>query len=120
MDMIRLIGRNSRLSLLQLEIVKQKIESAFNNINVKIIARSSRGDALQDVPLHTVEGSDFFTQDIFDALTNAEADIAVHSLKDMSSEHFFGANKFAVVDRDDTRHVVILSQTAKVKIQNGE
>src|SRR5689334_11817136 len=106
METIRLIGRNSRLSLLQLAIVKAKIEAAFDNCKVESISRSSRGDALQDVPLHTVEGSDFFTQDIFDALTNQEADIAVHSLKDMSSEHFFGANKFAIVDRDDTRDVL--------------
>ncbi|MFI5132067.1 MAG: hypothetical protein ACHQFX_18830 [Chitinophagales bacterium] len=100
--------------------MKQKIEAAFDNINVHVIARSSRGDALQDVPLHTVEGSDFFTQDIFDSLANNEADIAVHSLKDMSSEHFFGANKFAVVDRDDVRDVVILSQNASVKSERGE
>jgi len=100
--------------------VKQKIEAAFDSITVQIVARSSRGDALQDVPLHTVEGSDFFTQDIFDALSNNEADIAVHSLKDMSSEHFFGSNKFAVVDRDDTRDVVVLSQRSKVKRENGE
>jgi porphobilinogen deaminase len=119
-EMIRLIGRNSRLSLLQLEIVKQKIEAAFTGINVQVIARSSRGDALQDVPLHTVEGSDFFTQDIFDALANDEADIAVHSLKDMSSEHFFGTNKFAVVDRDDIRDVAIFNKNVKVKIKNGE
>jgi hydroxymethylbilane synthase len=120
METIRLIGRVSRLSLLQLEIVKQKIESVYPHITVQIIARNSRGDALQDVPLHTVEGSDFFTQDIFDALANDEADMAVHSLKDMSSEHFFGTNKFAVVNRDDTRDVVILSQKAKGKIQKGE
>jgi hydroxymethylbilane synthase len=99
--------------------VKQKIEAAFDNLTVEIIARNSRGDDLKDVPLHTVEGTDFFTQDIFDALANHEADIAVHSLKDMSSEHFFGENRFAVVDRDDTRDVLILSQKSKVKIQKG-
>ena len=87
---------------------------------MEIIARSSRGDALQDVPLHTVEGSDFFTQDIFDALTNGEADMAVHSLKDMSSEHFFGTNKFAVVDRDDVRDVAIFNKDIGNKLRNGE
>src|SRR6187549_1595510 len=100
METIRLIGRSSRLSLLQLEKVKNKINAVDPAIQVEIIARSSRGDELQDVPLHTVEGNDFFTRDIFDALANGEADIAVHSLKDMSSEHFFGTNQFAVVDRD--------------------
>lgn len=46
METIRLIGRNSRLSLLQLKVVKQRIEAAIKGINVEIIARSSRGDAL--------------------------------------------------------------------------
>lgn len=99
--------------------MKQKIEHAFPATKVEIIARSSRGDALQDVPLHTVEGSDFFTQDIFDALTSGTADIAVHSLKDMSSEHFFGDNYFAVVDRDDTRDVAIFNSNIEQKIAAG-
>jgi len=120
METIKLIGRSSRLSLLQIDIVKRKIESAFPEIKVEVIARSSKGDALQDIPLHTVEGSDFFTQDIFDALTINEADIAVHSLKDMSGEHFFGANKFAVVDRDDTRDVAIFNSNVEEKITRGE
>ncbi len=119
-ETIRLIGRSSRLSLLQIDIVKQKIQSAFPQINVEVIERDSKGDALQNIPLHTVEGSDFFTQDIFDALADGEADIAVHSLKDMSSEHFFGENKFAVVDRDDTRDVAIFNNYVEDKIRGGE
>jgi hydroxymethylbilane synthase len=119
-ERIRLIGRSSRLSRLQIDIVANKIKQVFPGITVEIIARSSRGDELQNVPLHTVEGSDFFTQDIFDALKNGEADIAVHSLKDMSSEHFFGQNYFAVVERDDTRDVLIASEKLKVKSEKGE
>jgi len=120
METIKLIGRSSRLSLLQIDIVKQKIRSAFPEMKVEVIERDSKGDALQNIPLHTVEGSDFFTQDIFDALTIGEADIAVHSLKDMSSEHFFGQNKFAVVDRDDTRDVAIFNNYIDEKIKRGE
>ncbi|MEI9911242.1 MAG: hypothetical protein WDO71_17205 [Bacteroidota bacterium] len=100
--------------------MRNKIQVAYPGMKVAIIARSSRGDTLQDIPLHTVEGSDFFTQDIFDTLANDEADIAVHSLKDMSSEHFFGSNKFAVVDRDDTRDVAIFNKNVEWKIKNGE
>lgn len=118
-ETIRLTGRKSRLSLLQIEMVRQKIEAAFPEMTVEVIARSSKGDELQHVPLHTVEGSDFFTKDIFDALQNGEADIAVHSLKDMSSEHFFGENTFAVVDRDDTRDVAIFTAGAMEKMKSG-
>lgn len=120
MESIKLIGRSSRLSLLQIDIVKQKIQSAFPDAKVEVIARSSKGDGLPDIPLHTVEGSDFFTEDIFNALTVGEADIAVHSLKDMSSEHFFGQNKFAVVDRDDTRDIAIFNNDIEEKIRRGE
>jgi len=38
----------------------------------------------------------------------------------MSSEHFFGENKFAVVDRDDTRDVAIFNRNIEQKIKNGE
>ncbi len=100
--------------------MKKKIEDTYPCTIVEVIARSSRGDVLQDVPLHTVEGSDFFTQDIFDALSNNEADIAIHSLKDMSAEHFFGNNHFAVVERDDVRDAAIFGKEVRTKIQNGE
>lgn len=120
METIRLIGRSSRLSLLQIEIVKKKIQALFPHLNVEVIARSSRGDELKNIPLHTVEGSDFFTKDIFEALENGEADIAVHSLKDMSSEHFFGENRFAVIDRDDTRDVAIFCADIEEKILSGK
>jgi len=105
---------------LQIDIVKRKIQSAFPNMKVEVIARSSKGDELQNIPLHTVEGSDFFTQDIFDALTIGEADIAVHSLKDMSGEHFFGDNRFAVVDRNDSRDVGIFNNDIEEKVRKGE
>ncbi|MDU0220434.1 hydroxymethylbilane synthase, partial [Escherichia coli] len=82
MERIRLIGRNSPLSLLQLEQVRKHIQAAFPLLQVGVLARSSRGDALADIPLQTVEGTDFFTADIFQALETGEADIAVHSLKD--------------------------------------
>jgi hydroxymethylbilane synthase len=120
METIRLIGRNSRLSLLQLEIVKARIEQAFPELKVELIARSSRGDQLPDIPLQTVEGQDFFTRDIFEALTNGEADIAVHSLKDMSSAHFFSDQLFAVVDRDDPRDLAIFNPGILDKISRGE
>ncbi|MEN9548686.1 MAG: hypothetical protein RIR12_1277 [Bacteroidota bacterium] len=117
---IKLIGRASRLSLLQLQLVKDKIRAAYPSYEVEIITKNSRGDALQNISLHTVEGSDFFTQAIFKALENAEADIAVHSLKDMSGEHFFGENYFAVVDRDDTRDVAIFNANVETKIRTGQ
>lgn len=103
-----------------MEKTKRKIEAVFPNIEVELLPRESRGDQLQNIPLQTVEGSDFFTQDIFDALQNGQADIAVHSLKDMSGSHFFGDNKFAIVERDDVRDVAIFNSSVEEKIKQGQ
>lgn len=120
MKIIRIICRASRLSLLQAELVKQKIMAVEPAAAVEIIGRSSRGDRELSVPLSSLDGTDFFTQEIFEALQNNEADIAVHSLKDMSAPHFFSHDAFAIVDRDDVRDIVIFNPGVIDKIQSGE
>ena len=119
METIILTGRNSKLSRIQIELVKAQIEEAFPNISVQIKYSSSLGDRLQNIPLQTVEGTDFFTSEVFENLHTGEADIAVHSLKDMSAEHFFGGNTFAVVDRDDVHDVAIFNSNIIEKLAGG-
>lgn len=99
--------------------MRKHIQAAFPLLLVEVLARSSRGDALADIPLQTVEGTDFFTADIFQALETGEADIAVHSLKDMSSAHFFSDRCFGIPDREDTHDVVIFSRAGKEKVLAG-
>lgn len=103
-----------------MEIVRRKIESVMPGVSVELVLRTSRGDQLADVPLHTVEGTDFFTREIIDTLQRGEADLAVHSLKDMSSAHFFGEHCFAVVDREATHDVVLLRRGWEEKWRQGE
>jgi hydroxymethylbilane synthase len=120
LNTVRIICRNSRLSLLQAALVKQKINAALPDTDVIIIGRSSRGDRELLVPLSSLDGTDFFTQEIFEALQNNEADIAVHSLKDMSAPHFFSHTAFAIVDRDDTRDIAIFNPDVEEKIKTGQ
>ncbi len=120
MKTVRIICRSSRLSLLQADIVRKKIEDAVPGMNVEIIGRTSRGDRELCVPLTSLDGTDFFTEEIFDALYQGEADIAVHSLKDMSARHYFSHDAFAIVDRDDTRDVAIFNPDIEQKIKAGK
>lgn len=120
METITLTGRDSKLSRIQIELVRAQIEFAFPDIKVLVKTSLSRGDRLQNIALQTVEGTDFFTEDIFEGLYTGEADIAVHSLKDMSAAHFFGGNVFAVVDRDDVRDVAIFRTSIIQKIESGQ
>ena len=89
-------------------------------VQVELVPRSSRGDRLTDVPLSALDGTDFFTEEIFDALRAGEADIAVHSLKDMSAPHFFSHDAFAVVDREDVRDIALFHPSIHEKLRRGE
>lgn len=104
---------------MQAEMVKQQILEIFQDLDVIIIPKSSSGDVNHNVPLSALEGSDFFTEEIFNALKTGEADIAVHSLKDMSATHFFSHDAFAVVDRDDVRDLAIFNADVLDKIAAG-
>lgn len=117
METITLTGRDSKLSRTQIELVKARIELAFPTANVLVKLSNSRGDRLQHVPLQTVQGTDFFTEEVFENLYTGAADIAVHSLKDMSAAHFFDVNAFAVVDRDDVHDVAIFNPTVLKKLR---
>ena len=102
-----------------MEILRDRIVQKFPSMQVELLTRSSRGDALANIPLQQVEGTDFFTREIYESLSTGEADLAVHSLKDMSSEHFFGANRFAVPDREDPRDVLFYNPGFRQKLESG-
>lgn len=120
MKQVRIICRNSRLSLIQGEMVRKKVKSLHPGADVIIIPSSSRGDRETSVPLSSLDGVDFFTQEIFEALESGEADLAVHSLKDMSAPHFFSHNAFAVIDRDDVHDVAIFNPDVIEKLKKGD
>ncbi len=116
---IVLTGRDSKLSRIQIDIARQKIQSAFPRLRVEIKYKDSLGDQLPDVPLDTQEGVDFFTRVFAEDLQAGRADIAVHSLKDMSGDHFFGSNRFAVIDRDEIRDMAIFNWDIEEKLRKG-
>jgi len=100
--------------------VQSRIRELFPGIRTEIIPVETRGDQLGEIPLQTVEGTDFFTTEVFDMLRSGAADIAVHSLKDMSAAHFFGGHRFAVTEREDNRDMVIFNPEVQQKIEKGE
>ncbi len=114
------VCRGSWLSLAQAEIFKARVNQFFPDIKVKVIIRDTAGDKDQSTPLHLVEGKDFFTKDIQQSLRNGEADFALHSMKDVSSEDFFSNSSFAIISRDMLHDVAIFNADIISKIENGE
>lgn len=119
-NLLILTGRSSKLSRIQLNIVKNRILDIEPALEIQINYKESLGDQLKDIPLHTQDGTDFFTQSIVDELDGGKADLAVHSLKDMSGAHFFGNHRFAVVDRDDVRDLAIFNPDIMERLREGK
>jgi hydroxymethylbilane synthase len=67
----------------------------------------TKGDILQDVPLAKIGGKGLFVKEIEDALFRSEADIAVHSVKDVPAELPDGLEIGAISEREDPRDVLI-------------
>ena len=79
MKTIRLICRNSRLSVIQAE----EIITSLPAQKFGIIPISSYGDKHKEISLLENTEADFFTRELDQALLKGVADIAVHSAKDL-------------------------------------
>ena len=76
---IIIASRASPLALKQSEILINLIPS----IKTKVLEVVSKGDQIQNVSLQEVGGKGLFIKNLENKLISEEADIAVHSLKDM-------------------------------------
>jgi hydroxymethylbilane synthase len=107
---LRIGTRSSALALWQANRVADLIRSQPGAPPVELVHIKTEGDLRTDVPLWAVDGRAFFTKEIDRALLANEIDVAVHSLKDLSTVLEEGVDLVAVVERQDPRDA-LLSRT---------
>ena len=83
---IRIATRKSPLALWQAEFVKAKLLECNADLDVQLVAMTTRGDVLLDTPLAKVGGKGLFVKELEVAMLESRADIAVHSMKDVPME----------------------------------
>ena len=76
---IKVITRNSALALLQVE----ELFSLFPHIDHTVQKVASFGDKHKDISLMSTIDGDFFTRELDTAVLSGQADIAIHSAKDL-------------------------------------
>jgi hydroxymethylbilane synthase len=99
--------RGSKLALWQAEWVKAQIEKLHPGIEVSLNRIKTTGDKILDVPLAKVGGKGLFVKEIEEALLQCEADIAVHSMKDVPAEFPDGLCLPVICKREDPRDAFI-------------
>lgn len=100
--------RGSRLALTQTNAVADLLRAAHPGLTVAIRELTTTGDRRRDVPLPEVGGKGLFTKELEQALLSGEADLAVHSLKDLPTELPAGLTLAAVPARECPFDAVVL------------
>ncbi|GAB2789702.1 hydroxymethylbilane synthase [Halomonas shantousis] len=80
---LRIATRKSMLALWQAEHVKDRLMALHPELDVELVALSTRGDKILDTPLAKVGGKALFVKELEEAMLDGRADIAVHSMKDV-------------------------------------
>ena len=83
---VRIATRESRLALAQSETVRDAIARLHPGTEVRLVGMTTRGDRILDRPLAQVGGKGLFIKELEVALEAGEADLAVHSMKDVPME----------------------------------
>lgn len=86
MSTLRIATRKSPLALWQAEHVRSLLRKTFPDLDIDLLPMSTQGDKLLDAPLAKVGGKGLFIKELEHALLTGDADIAVHSLKDVPME----------------------------------
>ncbi|MCF8361451.1 MAG: hydroxymethylbilane synthase [Prolixibacteraceae bacterium] len=106
-DKIIIGTRGSKLALYQAEKTKEALLVAHPALQVEIKIIQTKGDKILDVALSKIGDKGLFTKEIEVALLNNEADIAVHSLKDLPTSLPEGLELGAVLERGEFRDALV-------------
>jgi len=99
-------SRGSDLALWQAHHVEAQLKALGQEVEIKII--KTQGDKIQHLSFDKMEGKGFFTKELEDKLLSGEIDLAVHSHKDLPTEHPEGLIIAAVSEREDPRDLLLI------------
>jgi hydroxymethylbilane synthase len=110
--MIRIATRKSPLALWQAEHVAQKLRQLHPGLQTDLVKMTTRGDRILDAPLAKVGGKGLFVKELEQGMLEGNADIAVHSMKDVPVDFPPGLHLAAILSREDPCDAFVSSRYA--------
>jgi hydroxymethylbilane synthase len=110
--------RGSALALAQANLILASCRAAFPGRSFELKIIKTTGDKLQTISLANPNQQmtkGLFTKELEVALLDGEADLAVHSLKDLPTELPEGLHLAAVTERADVRDVLIYRDAERLR-----
>ncbi len=104
---LRIITRKSPLAWWQASYIKETLKNYHPDLNIELIGLLTAGDKKPITEPATFTGKSLFVKELQTALLNNQADIAVHSVKDLSVIPCEGLELAAISLRADPRDAFI-------------
>ena len=104
---LRIASRNSPLAMWQASYVKSSLQQAHPGLEVEILGFTTTGDRMLHSPLARLGGKGLFVKELERAMLDGEADIAVHSMKDVPAQFPDGLGLAAVCERGDPSDALV-------------
>ena len=111
---LRIATRKSKLALWQAEPVAELLRRAHAGLDVRLVPISTKGDRIQDRSLAAIGGKGLFIKELESAMEDGQADIAVHSMKDVPADMPDGFVIGAVLERADARDALIAGSVSRL------
>ena len=110
-------SRESKLAVIQSNIVIDSLRESHPEINVELLTMKTTGDKILDKTLDKIGGKGLFVKELDKALVDGRADLTVHSLKDMPMQVSEELPLVAFSKREDPRDVLYFL-LAKINLIN--
>ncbi len=111
---VRIATRQSPLALWQAEYVKSRLLQLHPDIHVELVKMVTKGDKILDTPLAKVGGKGLFVKELETGMLEGEADIAVHSMKDVPVEFPDGLMLAVICEREDPRDAFVSNRIESI------
>ena len=109
---IRVGSRESRLAVLQAELLVEAVRAARPDIEWELVTMKTTGDRILDRTLDKIGGKGLFVRELDQALREGRVDVTVHSCKDLPMEEDPELPIAAFSRREDPRDALILPEGA--------
>lgn len=113
MKLIKIGTRESRLAVIQAEMVADYIRENCPDMEPELVTMKTTGDKILNKTLDKIGGKGLFVKELDAALLDRRSDISVHSLKDMPMEVSEELPLLGFSKREDPRDVLVLPKGKK-------
>jgi hydroxymethylbilane synthase len=114
MKKLTIATRGSQLALWQSNHIKAVLEEQNPGLEVELNIIVTTGDKIIDRPLAAIGGKGLFLKELEEAMLRGEAQIAVHSLKDVPTVMPEGLLLAAITEREDVRDALLSEKYADI------